>query len=193
MSQNIEIEFKNLLTQEEFTKLKSFFQIEDSMFVKQINHYFDTPTFSLKELGCALRIREKNSTYEMTLKQPALEGLLETNQTLTSTEADVMLKTGLIPDGAVKDQLDRLNIALQEIVYFGSLSTERAETEYLNGLIVLDYSSYLNHHDYELEYEVNHFETGEKHFLELLHTLDIPVRKTDNKIRRFYHALKKLR
>lgn len=191
LSQNIEIEFKNLLTKEEFAKLKSFFQIEDSMFVKQINHYFDTPTYSLKELSCALRIREKNCTYEMTLKQPVQEGLLETNQPLTSTEVDVMLKTGLVPDGAVNDELRRLKIALHEMVCFGSLATERAETEYRNGLIVLDYSSYLNHHDYELEYEVNHFETGEQNFLELLHSLEIPVRKTDNKIRRFYNALKK--
>lgn len=62
MSQNIEIEFKNLLTETEFMQLKSFLDIDNSMFIKQDNHYFDTANFTLKELGCALRIRFKKWT-----------------------------------------------------------------------------------------------------------------------------------
>ena len=71
MSQNIEIEFKNMLTSEEFLQLKLHFNIDQNKFKKQVNHYFDTPSFSLKSLNSALRIREKGTQFEMTLKQPA--------------------------------------------------------------------------------------------------------------------------
>ena len=49
MSQNIEIEFKNMLTKEEFIQKKSDFQVKSSDFVKQENDYFDTLDFALKK------------------------------------------------------------------------------------------------------------------------------------------------
>lgn len=52
-----------------------------------MNHYFETPNFSLKEAGSALRIRHKGETYTLTLKQPAEVGLLETHQVVTENEA----------------------------------------------------------------------------------------------------------
>ena len=96
MSQSIEIEFKNLLSIEEFNKMISYFQLSDDDFFRQINHYFDTKDFALKNLGCALRIREKKEYFEMTLKQPHPDGLLETTQTLTEKEANDLLNGGLI-------------------------------------------------------------------------------------------------
>lgn len=56
MTQEIEIEFKNIVTEEEFNTLCKSFSIE--VFTKQVNHYFETPDFSLKA-GSALRIRHK--------------------------------------------------------------------------------------------------------------------------------------
>ena len=47
MTQEIEIEFKNIVTKEEFDTLCKSFSIE--AFTKQVNHYFETPDFSLKE------------------------------------------------------------------------------------------------------------------------------------------------
>ena len=44
----------------------------------------------------------------------------------------------------------------------------------------------LKKEDYELEFEVSNREKGEIYFTELLSTLKIPVRKTKNKVRRFY-------
>ena len=52
MTQEIEIEFKNIVTEEEFNTLCKSFSIEG--FTKQVNHYFETPSFSLKEAGSAL-------------------------------------------------------------------------------------------------------------------------------------------
>jgi uncharacterized protein YjbK len=50
----------------------------------------------------------------------------------------------------------------------------------------VDHSIYLNNEDYELEYEVENYQSGKEIFLELLKRLNIPERKTENKIRRFY-------
>lgn len=158
------------------------------MFKKQENHYFDTANFSLKDMGCALRIRVKQGKYEFTLKEPLTEGLLETTQILTPEQANMFLQGGTFVTGPVQNQLKQLNISIEDIQYFGSLTTERAEKEYRGGLIVLDYSYYLNQFDYELEYEVKDSKIGKDIFDELLSRLQIPIRKTDNKIRRFYHA-----
>lgn len=186
MSQNIEIEFKNMLTNEEFIRLKKYFNIDQTKIKKQVNHYFDTPSFSLKAHGSALRIREKSTQFEMTLKQPAEQGLLETNQLLHAEQAENILKTGKILEGEVKDAITKLIEDADSLQYFGSLTTDRAEFEYKGGLLVLDHSYYLNTEDYELEYEVTDETEGFKIFSELLDELKIPVRTTDNKIKRFY-------
>ena len=191
MSQNIEIEFKNMLTKEEFNQFKSHFQVKDSDFVKQENHYFDTLDFALKVHGCALRIREKNGCFEMTLKQPHPEGLLETNQLLSEKQAHDLLNGGQIMDGIVKAQIVTMNVNTDAIQYFGSLVTDRAEFPYLEGLLVLDFSSYLNVQDYEVEYEVSNRDSGESNFLHLLSELNIPIRKSENKVKRFYEEKKR--
>jgi uncharacterized protein YjbK len=193
MSQSIEIEFKNLLSIEEFNRMISYFQLSDDHFFRQINHYFDTEDFALKNLGCALRIREKKEHFEMTLKQPHPDGLLETTQTLTAKEANALLNGGLFMEGVVKAQIESLGIDVTNLVYFGSLTTDRAELSYQNGLLVLDFSSYLNTKDYEVEYEVSNREQGEPIFISLLTELNIPLRKTSNKTQRFYDQKKSLR
>lgn len=190
MPQNIEIEFKNLLTKEEFQKLQVFFHINDQDFTKQVNYYFDTPDFLLKEKQSALRIREKNNQFQLTLKQPNEIGLLETNQALSKEEAHALLKTGTFPDGPVQTILTDLQIDSNHLTNFGTLTTIRAETEYEGGLIVLDHSYYLNSDDYELEYEVSNIDSGKYIFEQLLKTQQIPVRKTHNKIYRLLQLLK---
>jgi uncharacterized protein YjbK len=186
VSQNIEIEFKNLLTEEEFLHLKTHFLLDSANFKKQVNHYFDTPSFSLKDHHSALRIREKGSQFEMTLKQPADQGLLETTQLLSAAQADEILSTGKLLDGEVKEDVSKMIDDADELQYFGSLTTERAEFEYKCGLLVLDHSYYLNTEDYEIEYEVTDEAEGFRIFSALLDELKIPVRTTDNKIKRFY-------
>ncbi|MEH7354674.1 CYTH domain-containing protein [Neobacillus drentensis] len=187
MSQNIEIEFKNMLTKEEYERFLVEFRINNKQIFSQENHYFDTPDFALKSLGAALRIRNKGGAYEMTLKQPATVGLLETNQTLSAVEALTAFKLGMIPAGIIQQLIEENGIPSSKLKYFGSLITNRAEIEYKNGLLVLDHSSYLTIEDYELEYEVDNYQAGLKTFKELLTKFMIPERKTENKIRRFYN------
>ncbi|PLR78810.1 CYTH domain-containing protein [Bacillus sp. V3-13] len=186
MSQHLEIECKNLLTEDEFNRLKGYFKIADSAFRKQVNYYFDTRDFLLKEKGTALRIREIGDHFELTLKQPGGEGLLETNQPLTAREAAAMITTAAIPEGQVKEILKAIPVPVDLLENFGALTTFRAEIDFRGGLLVFDHSYYLNIDDYEVEYEVEEKNSGEKIFIELLSAHDIPVRATKNKVKRFY-------
>jgi uncharacterized protein YjbK len=191
MDQHLEIEFKNMLTEHEFQNLKQSFSLTDTDFIKQDNHYFDTSDFALKNLAAALRIRYKSGHYELTLKQTVYEGMLETNQAISETEAKQLIEGGSLPEGDIKQLLTALTINLDELQFFGTLSTNRAEIPYENGLLVLDHSFYLNTSDFEVEYEVTNKLKGQVVFENLLKQLNIPIRKTNNKIRRFYHAKQK--
>jgi uncharacterized protein YjbK len=186
LSQHIEIEFKNLLTKEEYLHLITEFSINETMIGTQINHYFDTGKFHLKELGSALRIREKEGRFELTLKQPFVVGLLETNQELTKDIALTMLQGAALPSGIVREQLEKNDFPINKLQYFGSLTTKRCELQYKGGLLVLDHSLYLLKEDYELEYEVEDPVEGELAFKQLLQSFQIPIRVTENKIKRFY-------
>ncbi|AZU61274.1 CYTH domain-containing protein [Neobacillus mesonae] len=186
MTENLEIEFKNMLTKQEYEKLLHTFRVDEKQIFTQENHYFDTPEFALKNLESALRIRRKKDHFEMTLKQPASIGLLETNQLINEDEAAEAIHFGRLPSGKIKNILEEKGISFTAIQYFGSLVTKRVEMKYEIGLLVLDHSLYLNKEDYELEYEVKDYQTGKDAFIKLLQDNRIPERKTMNKIRRFY-------
>ncbi|WP_010093585.1 CYTH domain-containing protein [Ornithinibacillus scapharcae] len=176
MTQEIEIEFKNLLTKQEYDMLLAHLPFpEDGQ--KQINYYFETPDRKLQNRQSALRIREKNGKYRLTLKEPFGDGLLETHDTLTFEEASLWMKGNPIAKKATTTQLHNLQVPLEELQYYGSLTTIRREYQN-NGLIfVLDYSTYHNQEDYELEIEALDKETGLKAFEQTLKQLGIEKRK----------------
>jgi uncharacterized protein YjbK len=191
LTQNIEIEFKNMLTKHEYDHLIAFFKVSKNQIFRQENHYFDTPNYELREKQTALRIRKKDTNYEMTLKQPAAVGLLETNQPMSEEDAQLAIHYGKLPSGLIQRLIEECEISFSTLEYFGTLITERVEFEYQKGLLVLDHSIYLNTEDYELEYEVENYQNGEKIFFELLEHFKIPCRNTENKIRRFYNRKSK--
>ncbi|QGH35614.1 CYTH domain-containing protein [Gracilibacillus salitolerans] len=192
MSQEIEIEFKNLLTKDEYQKLVKHFRSYKLTDMKQKNHYFETADFQLKESRAALRIREKKEQFQLTLKQPNPNGpgLLETHCDITTDEAQQWIKGHIIAKDEITKALHTMNINLQDLTYGGMLETYRLECMYNNTTVVLDQSHYNGHTDYELELEAQDEQHGKTVFLELLSTHQIPKRKTANKIERFYHTLK---
>src|SRR5699024_8270211 len=86
MSQNIEIESKNILTSQEFQKLLNKLPFPKQG-INQTNYYFDTGNMLLRKLSCALRIRKIGETYHLTLKEPHHNGILETHDQLTKNES----------------------------------------------------------------------------------------------------------
>ena len=181
--QELEIEFKNLLSEQEYLTLFTHYASTKQP-VWQANDYFDTPDFELRQKGAALRIREKKQGLVLTLKQPQAEGLLETHVTLTSAEAEDLFKYGLIHSKEMNEQLKSFELQ-GSLEHLGRLETERVEIELSEGLLVLDKSHYLGHTDYELEFEVADFEQGQKDFQHILMEHDISPRQTKNKIVRF--------
>lgn len=189
MTQELEIEFKNILTKEEYMALRKKYNLLHQSPVSQINHYFETNTLSLKKKGCALRIREKNQQYKLTLKQPYQDGLLETHDSLTEEEMTNWLKGKIIRKPNVAAQLEELDISLLDLTYWGKLTTNRIEHQLTNGLLVLDHSIYQNQEDYELELEVQSYHSGQQVFYSILSENHIPKRETPNKIQRFFATL----
>lgn len=188
MSQEIEIEYKNLLTSDEFTLLMNHFNLSSGDFISQENHYFDTIDFSLKAHQSALRIRKKQDKYILTLKQPHRQGLLETHQHLTNEQAYFLLnsETMQMIDGEVKEAIRLIGVNPDKLLYLGFLKTDRIEIKDCENILVLDHSFYLNRDDYEIEYEVQDPVKGKERFLEILKQHNIPVRATKNKIQRFF-------
>lgn len=188
MAQEIEIEYKNLLTEDEFERL-----LTDLSFPKdgqvQINYYFETEDFSLRQQASALRIREKNGSYQLTLKEPHPDGLLETHDMMTEKELFSWLHGNIIEKKNVMKQLKERLIPYENLMYFGKLITERRELNYENVLIVLDISTYNGQVDYEFELEAPSKAVGEKIFHHLLDKHKIIIKNTPNKIERFFATL----
>ncbi|WP_347861169.1 CYTH domain-containing protein [Salimicrobium sp. PL1-032A] len=188
MSQEIEIEFKNLLTEEEYLRMLEDLPFDKHTFTEQTNYYFETEDMLLKENGAALRIRHKGDTWTMTLKQPHPEGLLETHDTIDEQTADLWIQNKGEEQTNTSKQLKEMGIKINNLRFLGSLTTRRREIDYKNTTVTLDFSRYFQVQDYELEIEAMSKSEGESVFAELLHRYSIPERETKNKIRRFYEA-----
>ncbi|MYL32218.1 CYTH domain-containing protein [Pontibacillus yanchengensis] len=189
MSQEIEIEFKNLLEENEYEQLAQTLPFQKEQRFSQTNYYFETNSFDLREKKCALRIRKKNDTWTATLKEPHPKGLLETHDTLTEEEAQGWMNNEPAPAPNIKDRLANFGIDFSSLQFKGALTTERMETEYMDTLIVLDRSHYNNVTDYEFELEAKEKQHGQTVFKDILHQFDIPERETPNKIKRFFQSV----
>ncbi|MCM3610616.1 CYTH domain-containing protein [Planococcus sp. MERTA32b] len=191
MTKELEIEFKNLLTREEYIKLLELFGYQKEDAHTQINHYFDTADFTLRNRKSALRVREKGQQIECTLKTPAENGYYEITDKLDSQQAARIIENRGFPAPEVNEALSEMGVSPENLIKLGSLITHRIEFPYQNGLLVLDHSEYHGIDDYELEFEVKDYEAGKQRFEALLTDTGIPLRKTDKKIARFMAAAKK--
>lgn len=179
------MEYKNLLTEAEFKRLLDGLPFPEKA-QRQVNHYFETADFALKESGAALRIREKDDTFTSTLKEPHPKGLLETHDTLTQQEAySWMNGTVTLKQNIAKRMTDK-HISADNLTYYGRLTTERRELNYNDVLLVLDYSAYHGYDDYELEIEAQSEAAGVKTMDQIMHHFNINKRHTPNKIQRFF-------
>ncbi|MEN2767628.1 CYTH domain-containing protein [Ornithinibacillus xuwenensis] len=189
MAQEIEIEFKNLLTKAEYVLL-----LDRLPFPKegqnQTNYYFETTDNKLQIKNSALRIREKNEAFKLTLKEPHPEGLLETHDSLTKREAMEWMNGNPIPKEATTKQLNQLGVCVADLIYKGKLMTSRHEYDQDGLIYVLDHSIYLDHEDYELEIEATNRQAGLQALDTVLNDWGIERKETPNKIARFFSRIK---
>ena len=189
MMQELEIERKNLLTKDEYNRLITGLSLTEVTPENQRNHYFETADFQLKQVGSALRIREKNGAYVLTLKEPQGDGLLETHEPLTKEEAHQLIANNGVIKPTIATRIKALGVSVEALMFGGTLETNRIEVNQDDVLVVLDESHYLGHVDYELEVEGPSLKVTEARLAALLARFSITKKDTPNKIARFYSAL----
>ena len=160
MSNAIEIEAKALVSAEEYKKLAKAFRGYPRYV--QTNHYIDTEDRYLAKEGIAIRIREKGQAYELTLKTPLSEGLLEKNAPITHTQFAELRDFGEFPKTDITRFLIQLDIDVTKLKILTSLTTERIDVEYKGGLLSLDRNTYSGKTDYEIEFEYNSLNGAKK-------------------------------
>lgn len=189
MSENLEIEFKSLVTEKDFSHLLNHFEITEEDRFTQTNYYFDSKDLLLKQKQMGLRIRILPLSAELTLKIPANEGLLEISESLPLNIAVDLIELNQLPNhGIVYEKLISLGFSVRDLTIIGSLKTKRAEKKIPEGLLALDESWFGNQHDFEIELEVSDAREGKKAFMSLLKKLTIKEKIAPNKIQRMMIA-----
>jgi len=189
MSQSIEIEYKNMLTKGEYEHLLCLLPYENKV-IRHKNHYFDTKSFTLQHHRSALRIREANNQYTLTLKEPAEVGSLETKEAIDQASMIKWLNNQPTSTSIISKQFQSYNITLKELKYFGFLTTKRTLYQVNSEIVIaLDHSFYHDLDDYELEVEGVREKDTKQFYQSLLKDYKIPQRTTKPKIRRFFENI----
>ncbi|HES9212648.1 TPA: CYTH domain-containing protein [Streptococcus pyogenes] len=186
---NLEIEYKTLLTKNEYNRLLS--QMKHVTPVTQTNYYIDTKAFDLKANKMSLRIRTFANSAELTLKVPEKVGNREHNVPLFLEQAKDMIKHGNLPESTALDIIISKGIKPSALVTFGNLTTVRRETVIPIGKLALDYNLYANTKDYELELEVSDALQGKIDFDSFLSEHHIAFKYAKSKVARCINTLKK--
>ena len=191
MSTNIEIEAKILVDENEFKLLKKFLNVEHTVPVSQTNYYIDDEKASLRGFGFALRIRQIDRTFMLTLKSPMAEGTLEKNQVLSASDYDHFKKTHVFPSGILKDFLEMFGFKTESLKIITSLNTERIDTKYQDHHVCLDKNTYGQVIDYEIESEQSSLAYAADTLKKLCAEAGIPYR--ENRISKYSRALKAIK
>ena len=190
MSNAIEIEAKVLVKKEDYEILKAAYK--DYPSYTQTNYYIDDEERHLAKEGIALRVREKSGAYEMTLKTPLSQGLLEKNEVLSKEQFLAFQEHGSFPKCDLVRFLTMLDFDVGQLKILTSLTTERIDVETNDGLLSIDKNEYSGKTDYEVEFEYNNME-GAKHILKSLlahHGVYAPFNKA-HKVHRAMEAIGK--
>jgi uncharacterized protein YjbK len=188
MSNAIEIEAKVLLTKHDYEKLVTLYRGFGAY--TQTNYYVDDDKATLRKEGIALRVREKNGLYEMTLKAPLSQGLLEKNCTWTKGTFETFQRSNVFPTGDIKRFLTMLDIDTEILKIKTALTTKRIDVPYEGGKLSIDENHYSGITDYEVELEYNNEDDAQKKLKELLEANAIPFKlNKKTKVARAFDAL----
>lgn len=171
MKPHLEIEYKTLLTEQEYLSLNTAFQYESIN--DQTNIYYDDTKRTLFNLGMMCRVRLLDDTFEFTLKIPQDTGVLE---------YEVMLDSLNLNDPQVEKILQPYISNLAELKEVGRSRTIRKIHSDIYGEWCLDENHFSHHDDYELEYELHEAHPkAYEHYLQKLRELNIEFKKAEPK------------
>lgn len=172
-SNNIEIEAKVLLSQDDYAKVVTYLKLSGDA-ISQTNYYLDSADRILKKYGMILRIREVEGQFTLTMKAPMAEGLLEKNQILSATVAKRLIDENLFPEGDIKDFLGILHIDVCALKILAQLTTEREEIDYKDTVIDVSKNTYSGKVDYELECDSDSAHKSQETLKALCETIGVP-------------------
>ncbi|MCY3066552.1 CYTH domain-containing protein [Aerococcus mictus] len=187
MHKDIETEYKNILSPEEYQKLLSLFDLHSNEAKHQHNMYFDTESLRLKANHSALRIRLSDTYAHLTYKQSLTSAKsLEVTDKVSQASAQAMMETGQFQPGANLSALfHEIGLDASELRPIGQFKTTRLEKNWKKQKLVLDACSFYTYNDYELELEVEPGEDDPKRYLnEFLSSYHITRRPSKPKIAR---------
>ena len=180
----IEIEFKNLLTENQYDALYEKYDLSNSEEIINKNFYYDDADESFKNIGAALRIRYTNKKIEMTLKIKGETQNVEVNVPLDERYPKEPTVLPILPNEIIAE-LERMNVKIKTPMLIQKIETLRHEVALEDGLLVLDKTTFINDIvDYELEFETKDYETGLDAFEKLLEDNNIAKNPAKPKIAR---------
>ena len=180
----IEIEFKNLLTEDQYDALYEKYNLNNSEEIINKNFYYDDADESFKNIGAALRIRYTNKNTEMTLKIKGETQNVEINVPLDEKYPKEPTVLPILPNEIISE-LERMNVKIKTPMLIQKIETLRHEVTLEDGLLVLDKTTFFNDIvDYELEFETKDYESGLAAFEKLLEENNIDKNPAKPKIAR---------
>ena len=180
----IEIEFKNLLTEDQYDALYKKYNLSDSEEIINKNFYYDDADESFKNIGAALRIRYTNKKIEMTLKIKGETQNVEINVPLDERYPKEPTVLPILPNEIISE-LERMNVKIKTPMLIQKIETLRHEVTLEEDLLVLDKTTFINDIvDYELEFETKDYESGLAAFEKLLEENNIDKSPAKPKIAR---------
>lgn len=182
MTTQLEIELKQMVEKDVYDALIRRFPNGEMQV--QTNHYF---RYSDPSIPIATRVRTLDESKTLTFKTPHPKGFLETHFAVNSIDVDVF-------------QQDDVRRFLQHHQYTGSwtplgaLTTQRYLVHWTHGELCIDSNAYLDHHDYEVEYEIldGHEKEAQAEFKALLHVYHLNHTQAKSKYGRFVARTAKL-
>lgn len=181
MINNLEIEYKILLNENQFNTLSALYP--NKTFIKQVNTYYDTKNHDLRKNKCAMRIREKEGKFLITLKTPASVGHHEYECYVNENSPEIFNQS------EIRLVLDALHIS-NEFIELASCTTYRAVCVLDKAELCFDYNEYNGICDYEIEYEQTEDHDGMTEFNKILSKIGLVYEKNcDTKIKRALQSL----
>ena len=120
----IEIEFKNLLTEDEYNNLYTSLKLEDKPQIINKNFYYDDANESLKKANSALRIRYTNNKDEMTLKIKGSKQNVEINIPLDESFPKEPTVLPIVPNEII-EELENINVQIKTPMLSQKIETIR--------------------------------------------------------------------
>lgn len=189
MSNAIEIEAKALVSQDDYRKLVKAYKGYQRY--TQTNYYVDNEALQLGKDGIALRVREKDDAFTLTLKTPLSQGLLEKNEPLTKKQFEDFRDHHIFPKTDMVRFLTMLGYDVNELKIITYLTTDRVDVELQDGLLSIDRNVYSGLTDYEIEFEYNNMDGAVEILQNIFKENGIPFKiNTATKVQRAMKAAK---